>query len=135
MSYRGHIEDGVVVLDEDVQLPNGTAVNVEPVMPVLTKPVEDEIPTLYDRLKPFVGAVQGLPHDLAKSDDRLVVMNEADWPTTAEGISALLKRINEREPLEMSDAEFSNWESERLAEKERQKEFTRQSWSQAETLR
>lgn len=69
MSYRGHIEDGVVVLDDDVQLPNGTAVNVEPVMPVLTEPVEDEIPTLYDRLKPFVGAVQGLPPDLAKNHD------------------------------------------------------------------
>ena len=69
MSYRGHIEDGVVVLDEDVQLPNGTAVNVEPVMPVLTEPVEDDIPTLYDRLKPFVGAVQGLPPDLAKNHD------------------------------------------------------------------
>jgi len=69
MSYRGHIEDGVVVLDDDVQLPNGTAVNVEPVIPVLTEPVEDEIPTLYDRLKPFVGAVQGLPPDLAKNHD------------------------------------------------------------------
>jgi hypothetical protein len=63
-----------------------------------------------------------------------VGMNEADWPTRAEGIAELVKRINEREPLEMTDAEFAAWEAERRSEKERQKEFTRQSWTQAETL-
>ena len=63
-----------------------------------------------------------------------VGMNEADWPTTPEGIAALLKQMDECEPLEMSDAEYAAWEAERSAEKERQKEFTRQSWAQAETL-
>ena len=69
MSFRGHIEDGVVVLDDDVRLPEGTPVNVEPVIATSTEPDEEEIPTLYDRLKPFVGAVQGLPPDLAKNHD------------------------------------------------------------------
>ena len=63
-----------------------------------------------------------------------VAMNEADWPTTAEGIAELLKRMDDCEPLEMSDAEYATWEAERRVEKERQKEFTRQSWAQAETL-
>ena len=63
-----------------------------------------------------------------------VGMNEADWPTTAEGIAELLKRMDDCEPLEMSDAEYAAWETERRIEKERQKEFTRQSWAQAETL-
>ena len=60
-------------------------------------------------------------------------MAEFAWPTTADGIAALLKRMNEREPLEMADADFAAWEAERQSEKQRQKEFTRQSWTQAET--
>ncbi len=63
-----------------------------------------------------------------------VGMNEADWPTTPEGIAALLKRMDECEPLEMSDAEYAAWEAERRTERERQKEFTRQSWTPSETL-
>lgn len=39
-----------------------------------------------------------------------VGMNEADWPTTPEGIAALLKRMDEREPLEMPDTEYAAWE-------------------------
>ena len=31
MSFQGHIENGVVVLDEPVSLPNGTVVRIEPV--------------------------------------------------------------------------------------------------------
>ena len=30
MSFQGHIENGAVVLDEPVSLPNGTAVRIEP---------------------------------------------------------------------------------------------------------
>jgi len=32
MAYRGHIENGTVVLDEPVAVPEGTAVTVEPVV-------------------------------------------------------------------------------------------------------
>ena len=63
-----------------------------------------------------------------------VGMNEFEWPTSPAGIVALLKRMNEREPLEMTDAEFTAWETAWQSEKERQKEFTRQSWTQVETL-
>ena len=31
MSFQGHIENGLVVLDEPLSLPNGTAVRIEPV--------------------------------------------------------------------------------------------------------
>lgn len=60
-------------------------------------------------------------------------MDEAAWPTTSDGIAALLKRMNERESLEMTDDEFAAWEAEQQSERQRQKEFTRQSWTQAET--
>lgn len=62
-----------------------------------------------------------------------VGMDESEWPTVADGIAVLLKRMQAREPLEMTDADFAAWEAERQSEKERQKEFTRQSWTQAET--
>jgi hypothetical protein len=31
MSFQGHIENGAVVLDEPLSLPNGTVVRIEPV--------------------------------------------------------------------------------------------------------
>jgi len=31
MAYRGHIENGTVILDEPVDVPEGTAVTVEPI--------------------------------------------------------------------------------------------------------
>lgn len=69
MSYRGHVEDGVVVLDDDVHLPEGMAVNIEPATSTSMEPVAENIPTLFERLRPFVGAVEGLPSDLVKNHD------------------------------------------------------------------
>ena len=68
MTYHGHVENGCVVLDDGVNLPNGTAV----VVTVAHKPVEKtdrEIPTLYERLKTFIGAVDGMPSDLSENID------------------------------------------------------------------
>jgi len=69
MSFRGHVAEGVVVFDDNVQLPEGTPVNVEPISVVTTEPAGAEIPTLYERLKPFIGAVTGLPPDFAENHD------------------------------------------------------------------
>ena len=66
--------------------------------------------------------------------ENAVGMRDADWPATSEGVTALLKRMKEREPLEMTDAEYAVWEGELRSERQRQKEFTRQSWAQVETL-
>jgi hypothetical protein len=67
MSYRGHIQNGIVVLDEAVVLPEGAPVQVD----LLGDPqgAEDGGPTLYERLKPVVGAAQGLPPDAALNVD------------------------------------------------------------------
>jgi hypothetical protein len=43
MVYQGHIENGVVIFNQPVPLPNGTAVRVEP---VLTEPGFWESPSL-----------------------------------------------------------------------------------------
>jgi hypothetical protein len=45
-------------------------------------------------------------------------MREEDWPTTPEGIAALLKRWDEHEPLEMTPEEQAEWEAARRARKE-----------------
>lgn len=40
-------------------------------------------------------------------------MREEDWPTTPEGIAALVAEIDAVEPLEMTDEEIANWEAAR----------------------
>ena len=68
MIYRGHVKNGVVVLDEKVSLPEGTEVSVEPV-PATTSRNDQEIPTLFERLQNVVGIVEGLPADFAENHD------------------------------------------------------------------
>jgi hypothetical protein len=68
MTYQGHIENGKVVLDAAPALADGTPV----VVTIVEKPMEDkerEIPTIYERLKPFLGAVDGLPPDASQQID------------------------------------------------------------------
>jgi hypothetical protein len=69
MTYQGHIEKGVVVFDESVSLPDGTKVQV--VLPPSGEAAEpkEESPTLYDRLKPFIGRAKGLPRDASVNHD------------------------------------------------------------------
>jgi len=62
MVYRGHIQAGVVVLDEKVPLPEGTVVTIEP--------LESERPkTLAERFKDIIGSVPDLPEDMAENHD------------------------------------------------------------------
>jgi len=65
MPFRGHIHNGVVVLDEPALLPEGAEVRVEPVAPTQRK-------TLADRLRNIIGSVPDLPSDLAENHDRCV---------------------------------------------------------------
>jgi len=62
MTYRGHVENGVVVLDDPVELPEGAVVQVD-----LAE--EEAIPTLAERLKDVIGIVDGLPEDMAEQHD------------------------------------------------------------------
>lgn len=71
MTYRGHIEKGVVVLDEPVQLRDGTRVEI-------FVPAENRANAgascgpshaISERLKPFIGMANGLPADAAVNHD------------------------------------------------------------------
>jgi hypothetical protein len=62
MTYRGHIENGAVVVDEPINLPEGTAVRVEPVAPAGER-------TLAERFEAVIGTVTDLPEDMADNHD------------------------------------------------------------------
>ena len=64
MTYSGHVENGVIVLDQvPITLPEGTKVRVELVAP--TRPQR----TIADRLQKIVGKAEGLPADAASRID------------------------------------------------------------------
>ena len=72
MSYRGHIQNGVIVLDEPKGLPEGAEVRVHLVSTPIVEPIPDDgqkRPTLYERLKPFIGCVDDLPPDMSVNLD------------------------------------------------------------------
>ncbi len=61
MTYRGHIQNGTVVLDELVPLPEGTLVEVDVRAPAAR--------TLLERFAGLVGACPELPPDMAQNHD------------------------------------------------------------------
>ena len=46
MTYRGHVKNGVVVLDEPVKLPEGAEVKVDLAAASSDSTMDEEIPTL-----------------------------------------------------------------------------------------
>jgi hypothetical protein len=65
MTFRGRVTNGVVVLEQGAELPEGTEVRVEPV----EQPARQ---TLYERFKKFAGIAEGLPEDLAEQHDHYI---------------------------------------------------------------
>ena len=63
MSLEGTIVNGVVVLDNQPDLPDGTRVEVA------VKEVQEEASTLGLRLLKLAGIAKGLPSDLAQQHD------------------------------------------------------------------
>jgi hypothetical protein len=69
MTLEGRIENGMVVFDAPVPLPNGTRVTVSVDSSTALPDSSPQQPTLYDRLKSVVGSAKGLPSDLAMNHD------------------------------------------------------------------
>ena len=63
MVYRGQVKNGVVILEGEQSLPEGTIVQVE------TVEAEKPADTLGKRLMKYAGAIDGLPSDLAHNHD------------------------------------------------------------------
>ncbi len=62
MSFTGHVQNGGVVFDEPVPLPEGTVVQVEAIAPPSKR-------SLLERLGDVVGKVEGLPADASQNVD------------------------------------------------------------------
>jgi len=61
MTYKGHIKNGAVVLNEPVRLPEGAEVDV-----ALRAP-DSPPPTLYEQFADLIGAGSDLPPDAARN--------------------------------------------------------------------
>ena len=64
MTYRGHIQNGVVIFDDTVPLAEGTEVRVEPILPAGK--------TLADQFADVIGKAVDLPPDMAEHHDHYV---------------------------------------------------------------
>lgn len=70
MVYNGHVENGVVILDDPVTLPEGLKVQIEPApaeQPEITS--DENAETLGQKLLKHAGKAFGLPPDLAENHD------------------------------------------------------------------
>ncbi len=68
MTYKGHVRNGAIVLDEPINLPEGAAVSFEIAM-VEDAGDDQETPTLAERLASVIGKAEGLPADWAENHD------------------------------------------------------------------
>ncbi len=71
MIYRGHVKEGTIILDEDISLPDGTPVTIQPVEPPAGAQ-QPEVPTLYERFQNVIGKATGLPGDSAHQHDHYI---------------------------------------------------------------
>ncbi len=65
MTYRGHVQGGVVILDDETSLPEGTVVAIEPIESVRQM-------TLAERYKDIIGIAPDLPPDMAENHDHYI---------------------------------------------------------------
>ena len=68
MTHRGHVRNGVVILDAPADLPDGAEVEVR-LVDSTPGPAGSEGPTLYEQLRDVAGIAEGLPSDLAENHD------------------------------------------------------------------
>ncbi len=111
--------DGNVILDDPVDWPNGTRIEVAQVGANATNgssPFSGVRPELLDAL----------------NDPQRYGLDESLWPQTPQEIELLLQHMDAAEPLQVAPDELAAMEAARQAEKERQKELTRESWREAE---
>jgi len=82
MTHRGHVKNGVVVLDPPADLPEGAEVEVRLVeraaaaaaaaAATAAAAAAAEGPTFYEQLQDVIGIAEGLPPDLAENHDHYI---------------------------------------------------------------
>ncbi|MBM3333475.1 hypothetical protein FJY63_02325 [Candidatus Sumerlaeota bacterium] len=69
MTYRGHVRNGTVALDEPAVLPEGAEVEVSVRGPSLSDTDADTGPTWAERLASVIGKAENLPPDASVNHD------------------------------------------------------------------
>ena len=72
MTLHGHIQNGMIILDDRVPLPDGAPVEVQVLAPQLSENSAIDVesgPTLAERLNEFIGILEDLPDDAAINHD------------------------------------------------------------------
>jgi hypothetical protein len=74
MTYRGTVQNGVVVLESPTALPDGTSVTVQPVEfdDAQPAPAAPDDQSWGEVLRDFVGQAQDLPSDMAQNHDHYI---------------------------------------------------------------
>lgn len=70
MTITGHIENGTIVLDEPVALPEGALVKIELAEDDSRATSGEASVPFAERYSAFIGALDGLPKDWAEDHDR-----------------------------------------------------------------
>lgn len=68
MTYKGHVEKGMIVLDESIPLEEGMKVLVD-FAPPETKTLAQKSASFKERYAAVIGKAQGLPEDAAENHD------------------------------------------------------------------
>ncbi len=73
MTYQGHFENGVIVLDEEAAVPDGVKVRVE-VLPSESVPIptEGKPRSHLEHYQAIIGVFDDLPSDLAAQHDHYI---------------------------------------------------------------
>jgi hypothetical protein len=69
MVYQGHVENGQIRLEDSVVLPEGAKVRVEVLAPTTGRESGAGGLSLYERLRPVIGAAKDLPPDASVNVD------------------------------------------------------------------
>jgi hypothetical protein len=116
--------DGSVVLDQPVDWPSGTRVELSPTVEA-SSGEDDEASRAQQE-------IEALRRHWEKADS--YGLDKSLWPTTREGIEFLLAHMDAAEPLDLTPEQIDAMEGEFEESKKLQKELTRKSWQELENL-
>ena len=69
MTYRGHVENGVIRLVDAPILPEGVEAEVRLLTEGAPREEEEKVPSVCEAMRDFVGKAEGLPPDASVNHD------------------------------------------------------------------
>ncbi len=69
MVYRGHVENGMIRLEDAPLLPEGVEAEVRLLTEIPCQKEEERVPSVCEAMRDFVGKARGLPPDASINHD------------------------------------------------------------------